>query len=131
MKVALFAGIMLALVVEADPLQCDLASYRALAGLTATPTASDLTVAWNGTRNQPLRLRFAIENGVPVIEELALKARGGSWIAMLAHSTPEFRVVSGLRRITNQQLDPLAGIGVKITPDILEKSNGRRSGTPG
>ena len=58
---------------------------------------------------------------MPVIEELALKARGGSWIALLAHATPEFRVVSGLRRITNQQLDPLAGIGVKITPEILKK----------
>src|ERR1700687_4234994 len=47
--------------------------------------------------------------------------RGGSWIALLAHATPEFRVVSGLRRITNQQLDPLAGIGVRITPEILKK----------
>ena len=75
MKAALFAGVMLALVVEADPLQCDLAGYKTLAGLTATATGSDLTVAWNGTRNQPLRLRFAIENGAPVIEELALKAR--------------------------------------------------------
>jgi hypothetical protein len=121
MKAALFAGVMLALVVEADPLQCDLAGYRALSGLTATATGSELTVAWNGTRNQPLRLGFAIENGVPVIKELALKAPGGSWIALLAHATPEFRVVSGLRRITNQQLDPLAGIGVKITPEILEK----------
>lgn len=121
MKAALFAGVMLALVVEADPLQCDLAGYKSLAGLTATATGSDLAVAWNGTRNQPLRLRFAIENGVPVIEELALKARGGSWIALLAHAKPEFRVVSGLRRITNQQLDPLAGIGVKITPELLER----------
>jgi hypothetical protein len=103
MKVALFAGVMLALVVEAAPLPCDLAGYKALAGLTATATGNDLTVAWNGTHNQPLRLRFAIENGVPVIEELALKARGGSWIVLLTHATPEFRLVSGLRRITNQQ----------------------------
>src|SRR5947207_14069906 len=108
MRAALFAGAMLALVVEADPLQCDLAGYKALAGLTTTATGSDLTIAWNGTRNQPLRLRFAIKNGAPVIEELALKARGGSWIALLAHATPEFRVVSGLRRVTNQRLDPLA-----------------------
>ena len=38
MKAALFAGVMLALVVEADQLQCDLAGYKALAGLAATAT---------------------------------------------------------------------------------------------
>ena len=30
-------------------------------------------------------------------------------------------MVSGLRRLTNQQLDPLAGLGIKITPELLER----------
>ncbi|HLH37645.1 MAG TPA: hypothetical protein VKX39_00740 [Bryobacteraceae bacterium] len=119
MRAALIAlPVMIAL--YGDPLRCDLEDYKASAGLTAAASANDLTIAWEGTRNQPLRMRLAIENGVPVIQELALKGSRG-WVALLAHASPEFRVVSGLRRITNQQLDPLAGLGIKITPEILEK----------
>ena len=110
----------LGLMVHADPLRCDLAGYRSVAGLTATASTTDLTIAWDGTRNQPVRMRLAIENGTPIIEELALKGNRG-WVALLAHASPEFRVVSGIRRITNQQLDPLAGVGTKITPEILRK----------
>ena len=40
MRAALFAGLLLALVVEADPLQCDLAGYKTLAGLTTTVTGA-------------------------------------------------------------------------------------------
>jgi hypothetical protein len=111
----------LTFVMQADPLRCDFTGYKALSGLTATATASGLTIQWEGSRSQPLRLRFAVENGTPMIEEFVLKARNGTWMPLLSHATPEFRVVSGVRRITNQQLDPLAGLGVKITPEVVEK----------
>ena len=40
----------------------------------------------------------------------------------MANVTPEFRVVSGVRRVTAQQLRPdsLAALGVEITPEILD-----------
>jgi hypothetical protein len=117
----LTAALCLASVARADALSCNLTEYKPLTGLTATPSGDDLTITWEGTRTQPLRLRFAIENGTPVIEELALRPKNGAWATLLSHARPEFRVVSGLRRMTNQQLDPLAGLGIKITPEILDK----------
>jgi hypothetical protein len=105
----------------ADQLNCSLAEYRASPGLAAAIAGDTLTVTWEGDRNQEVRLRLAIDSGAPVIEELALRRKGGVWVTLAAHARPDFRVVSGLRRITNQQLDPLAGIGVQITPAILER----------
>ncbi|MGA3234707.1 MAG: hypothetical protein ABSG03_00275 [Bryobacteraceae bacterium] len=106
---------------RADQLNCSLAEYRAQPGLTAAVAGDTLTVIWEGDRNQELRLRFEIDGGAPVIEALAARRKGEAWVTLAANAAPDFRVVSGLRRITNQQLDPLAGIGVKITPEILER----------
>ena len=40
----------------------------------------------------------------------------------LAHNvTPEFRVVSGYRRMDNESIEPLHYLGVTITPDIINK----------
>ena len=119
---ALSAGlIFLAGGLKADPLNCSLAEYRALPGLTAAVAGDVLTVTWDGDGNQELRMRLGIDGGVPVIEELAARRKGGAWVTLAANAKPDFRVVSGLRRLTNQQLDPLAGLGIKITPEILER----------
>src|SRR5271154_2225509 len=103
--------------VRADPLTCDLAKYKASPGLLAAVAGDALTVTWDGDNRQELRLRFTITAGTPTIQELAVKSQGAAWVTLASHATPEFRVVSGLRRITNQQLDPLAGLGVKITQE--------------
>jgi hypothetical protein len=119
---ALVAGLIsLASEAKADRLNCSLAEYKALPGLTAAVAGDTLTVTWEGDRNQELRLRLEIDGGAPVIRELAARRKGEAWVTLAANAAPDFRVVSGLRRITNQQLDPLAGIGVKITPEILER----------
>ena len=57
----------------------------------------------------------------PRIQDLAVRRRGGAWAAVASNVTPEFRVVSGLRRLTNQQLDPLAGLGVPITQELVDR----------
>jgi hypothetical protein len=120
-RTTLATAVCLALMAKADPLGCNLADYKALPGLTAAATDRNLTITWNGIPDQTLRLRLGIEDGKPIIEELSLRRTNGPWITLMFRATPEFSVVSGLRRMTNQQLDPLAGIGVKITPEILEK----------
>jgi hypothetical protein len=106
---------------KADRLNCSLAEYRAVPGMVAAVAGDTLTITWEGEGNQELRLRLAIDGGTPVIAELAGRGKGEGWVTLAANAEPDFRVVSGLRRITNQQLDPLAGIGVKITPEILER----------
>jgi len=93
----------------------------AVPGLAAEAAGDILTLTWEGDRNQTVRMRLAIDARTPVIQELAVKQKGGPWVALLTRAMPDFRVASGLRRMTNQQLDPLAGLGIKITPEILEK----------
>src|SRR4051812_13726902 len=82
----------------ADPLNCSLAQYKAVSGLTAVADAVTLTLTWDGDRNQELRLRFGISAGTPTIQDLSVRKRGGVWTSLAANVTPEFRVVSGIRR---------------------------------
>src|SRR5665213_3261057 len=105
----------------ADPLTCSVAHYKALPGLTAAVADNVTTVTGGGDNHQELRLRLTIDHGTPTIQELAIKRQGGAWTILMTHASPDFRVVSGLRRITNQQLDPLAGLGVKITHEVVDR----------
>jgi hypothetical protein len=106
---------------SADTLTCDLAGYKAASDLTAVVANNALTVAWSGDRNQDLRMRFAIAGGTPTIEELAVRRRGGAWSVLASNVTPDFRVVSGLRRMSNQQMAPLRGLGVELNSEIVDR----------
>ena len=106
---------------SADPLTCNLTAYKALPGLTAAVSENTLAVTWDGEKNQEVRLRFAIENGTPTIRDIAVRAKGGQWATLASNVQPDYRVVSGLRRATDQQLKPLHDLGVKITPEILDQ----------
>jgi hypothetical protein len=100
---------------------CGMGGYKAVQGLTAVPEPGGVGLTWEGDRDQQVRLRLVAAGGAPVIRELAVRSTGGGWVTVASNVTPDFRLVSGLRRITNQQLDPLAGLGVEITPAIVEK----------
>lgn len=101
---------------------CDLADYRAQSGLTAERSVDGTSVTWTGDRGATVRARLAISAGQPVVKELAIRAAGGTaWTVVARDARPEFTVVSGLRRMTNQQLDPLAGLGIPITPELLAR----------
>jgi hypothetical protein len=123
--VCLSAAILLVMRVHADPLNCRLAGYTPSPGLTAKVASDTLAVSWNGDNGDELRIRFGIDRGSPAIRELAIRTKGGQWRTIATNVTPEFRVVSGLRRVTAQQLRPesLATLGVKITPEIIDAWN--------
>jgi hypothetical protein len=106
---------------EADPLHCSMPSYRAQPGLTATAMDNLLSVTWTAEGGQELRLRFALEGGTPTIRELAVRRNSAAWTTLASNLKPEYRLVAGLRRITNQQLVPLRGLKVELTPEIVEK----------
>src|SRR5258705_9728169 len=104
-----------------SPLNCNLTGYQAAAGLNAATTGDSLAVTWDGDRNQELRLRFVIDNGTPTIAELAARKKGGAWGTIAANVTPEFRVVSGRRRMDREAEEGLEENGIKeITPDGFE-----------
>ena len=100
---------------------CGLAGYKAGAGLVAEATPGGVVLAWNGDSGRQLRLGLAIVDGTPTIREWLIRSVDGAWIPVAKNVTADYRLTSGLRRMTNQQLDPLAGAGVAITPEILER----------
>ena len=81
---------------------------------------TECDVAWGGGGDRELRLRLAVDRGAPVIRELAIRARGGAWRTLAAEARPEFRVASGFRRMSNQQMQPLRELGVELTPAIVD-----------
>ena len=110
----------LAATASADPLTCNMNGYKATPGLTAAIADNVLTIAWNGDTNREVRLRFALDGGTPTIQELAIRRAGGTWGALARNAVPDYRVVSGLRRMSNQQMTPLRGLGVDLTPAIVD-----------
>ncbi len=121
MRLGTWIACVAALPLCADPLQCDLSGYKSAAGLAAMMAGDALTVTWEGDKQQELRLRLGIEQGTPTIRELAVHRKGAAWAVLAANATPEFRVVSGVRRMSGQQLEPLQHLGVKITPELIDQ----------
>ena len=105
----------------ADTMACNMSGYKAAAGLSAILSNDTLAISWNGDTDQELRLSFGVTSGTPVMRELAIRRGEGVWTTLATNVTPEFRVTSGVRRISNQQLAPLRGLGVKLTADIIDR----------
>jgi hypothetical protein len=108
--------------VQAQSINCDLSQYKAATGLTAAIEQDTLAVTWSGASGTEHRARYAINNGQPVVRELAIRKSGGQWAPLGQNLVPEFYVKSGLRRMTTQQGAPLINLGVDITPEVIEKN---------
>ena len=96
----------------ADPLQCTMTGYKALPGLSAAVADNTLALTWDGDKNQEVRLRLIAQQrhaDHPRPCRCGPRARSGR--PSRATSRPSTRVVSGLRRATDQQLKPLHGSG--------------------
>jgi hypothetical protein len=106
----------------AQSLNCDMSQYKAASGLTAAIEQGALAVTWGGSNGSELRARYAIDNGQPIVRELAVRKSGGQWAPLGQNLTPEFYVKSGVRRMTTQQGAPLRDLGVDITADVIEKN---------
>lgn len=116
------AGGSLTQTVQAQSLNCDLSQYKAASGLTAGIAQGALAVTWNGSSGTEVRASYAIDNGQPVVRELAVRRSGGQWAPLGQNLAPEFYVKSGVRRMTTQQGQPLVDIGVDITPEVIAKN---------
>ena len=124
MRLALTTAVLISLTSAAyaqDTLMCNLAEYRPQPGLSAAVSGGELALTWDGDPNQELRMHLTIREGTPTIRDLAIRRPGGQWAIVASDVTPEFGVVTGMRRVTNQQLQPLRGLGTEITPEIIEQ----------
>jgi hypothetical protein len=106
----------------APQLNCDLTAYKPNAGLTAVQDQEGLVITWEGEGGSQVRARYAIDSGQPLIRELSVRKSGGQWMTLGQNLMPEYSVVSGVRRMTTQQGAPLEALGVKITPEVIEKN---------
>ena len=110
------------LVPAAAGLSCDLSQYKAATGLTAALADNQLVVTWKGDRDSEIRARYAIDGGQPIVRDLAVRKGAGSWATLGENLKPEYRVVTGVRRMSMQQAEPLQAAGVDLTPDVIVKN---------
>jgi hypothetical protein len=104
----------------ASGLSCNMQAYKAAPGLAASVEGDVLTVQWIGADGAELRTRYGIVDSVPVVRELAVRRTGAAWAALGRDLKPEYRVVSGVRRFSSQQGDPLSELG-QLTIERAEK----------
>ena len=109
-------------VLRADSLNCNLSQYKASQGLTATVEQDSLLVSWTGQNGSDLRARYAIDGGRPVVRELSVRKAGGSWTTLGRNLAPEYHVVSGVRRMADDQAGPLKAAGIELTEDVINKN---------
>ncbi len=118
---ALWIAIMMAGVAAAQEPLCEMGGYKPQEGLKAQARSGGVEVQWTGERGQELRARFALRAGQPVVQELAARKGGGNWIVLGQNLTPEFEIVSGVRRLSQQQMTPLQDLNVELTPEVVER----------
>ena len=104
------------------PLSCDLSHYAPSAGLTAGVDQDLLAVSWTGQAGAALRARFGLEDGQPVVHDLAIRRNGGAWATVGEHLRPEYHVVSGVRRLPNDQGGALQRQGIAITQAVIDQN---------
>jgi hypothetical protein len=76
---------------------CNLSEYKPAPGLTADDGQKTLTVAWDGEKNEELRLRLSVwHTGNPGCSSQAQKERHGSrWQLIWSRSSMSFQASSG------------------------------------
>ena len=106
----------------AAALTCNLTQYKASTGLTTALEGDLLTVSWNGQGTSQLRARFAIDGGTPTIRDLSVRRGSGEWAMLGQNLTPEYQVTTGIRRMSNDQANAFASLGIDITQEVIDKN---------
>jgi len=100
---------------------CDMTRYKAIDGMSATAETDGLTLNWVGEMGADLRMRLGVDNGKPIVRDLAIRRKGGQWATLGHNLSPEFDVTTGRRRIGFDQLNPYREMGVALTPELIER----------
>lgn len=116
-----FLAAFLAMSATGQDMNCDMSGYKAQDGLKAQLQGGTLELTWQGERREQLRARLTLRAGQPMVQELAARKNGGSWIVLGQNLSPEFEITSGVRRLSEQQMAPLRDLKVEFTPEVIEK----------
>jgi len=106
----------------ADSTSCNLSQYKAAQGLTAAMEQNLLVVSWSGQNGADLRAQYGVDHDQPILRELAIKKAGGAWTTLGRNLTPEYHVVSGVRRMALDQANPLRAAGIELTEEVINKN---------
>lgn len=106
--------------VTAQAPSCSMTGYKALPGLTASATPNSVALVWEGDGGEPVRLWLGLRDRQPLIREIAVTSRGTRRV-FAQNAEPSFEIAGGFRRMSNQQIEPLNGLKVPITPEIIDK----------
>jgi len=79
-------------------------------------------VSWPGQSGSEMRTRYAIDGGQPIVRDLSVRKAGGQWVTLGQNLAPDYHVISGIRRMSTQQADPLKAAGVELTPEVIAKN---------
>ena len=109
------------LLAQPDPLDGDVSEYQPQTGLTAAIADDTLTVNWAAGNEREIRLKFTVEEGTPTIAELSARVAASNWRTLATGLQPEYRVTTGIRRVTMQQTEPLEGLGIPLTAEQLNE----------
>jgi len=118
----LFLSLVITSAASAQAIKCDMTQYKAATGLTAAVEQDLLVVTWAGQAGSEVRARYAIQNGQPIVRDLAVKKQGGQWATLGQNLTPEYHVVSGVRRMSSDQVGSLPLAGIPLTPEVVAKN---------
>jgi len=108
--------------VSAVALSCDMSQYKPASGLTAAIDQDLLVVTWAGQGTSEVRARYAIDTGQPLLRDLSVRKSGAQWAVLGQNLIPEYHVVSGLRRMSSDQVAALPRDGVPLTPEVVAKN---------
>ena len=113
----LFGLVMWSGVALGQALNCSLQDYKSVSGIKAEAKGSTLSLTWQGESGQELQAQFRIDDGKPVVEELAAREAGGRWVVLGKDLTPDFEVTTGRRRISTTKRGGLQKLGLD-TPEV-------------
>lgn len=104
----------------AQTFNCNLQDYKSVDGVKAEMARNSVELTWLGEAGQQLRAQFTLQNGQPVVQELAARKSGAHWIVLGKDLIPQFEVTTGRRRISSTEMDILKRQH-KDTPEEIEK----------
>jgi len=100
---------------------CSLDGYKPSPGLKAANEADALVITWDGEKGEEVRLRFTIAGGIPTIQDISVRHKNGAWATLASGVTPEFRVITGRRRLDQEAYPALKqALNGEVTQAVLD-----------
>jgi hypothetical protein len=107
----LLAMTLLSYIATAQTLQCGFEGYKPVEGMRAGMNRGVVDVTWQGEAGQQLQALFTIQDGRPIVRQLAAR-KGGAWGVLGKNLTPDFQVTTGRRRISLVQRNLLKAFNI-------------------